>query len=27
MWETTVGLVGMILILYLLAAIMRPDKF
>jgi len=27
MWETTVGLIGVGLILYLLAAVVRPDKF
>jgi K+-transporting ATPase KdpF subunit len=27
MWETTVGLMGIGLIFYLLAAVVRPDKF
>jgi K+-transporting ATPase KdpF subunit len=27
MWETTVGIIGIGLILYLLAAVVRPDKF
>ncbi|MCX5839388.1 MAG: potassium-transporting ATPase subunit F [Deltaproteobacteria bacterium] len=27
MWETAVGLIGIGLILYLLAAVVRPEKF